>query len=280
MNYIDGPSTRRAILGKQTVRKEGPSVFSRIWRVVTFTCSCFLKFSCLLVVFAVISLLFISLYEYFLRSPYIKLEKVVVTGVGEDIKAELFQMVKLDFEMSLLAINVDELKRQLEKHPWIRSVSVEKQFPHTLSIHAERQEPWAIVASDRLSYMNRWGEVFKDVGEGEPQDLPVITGLPPSGESRQRALNMAVHVLGTLASEEGRWSVAQLSEVHVKGDGSVYLYYFSLPVAIKAQAKDLGNRMADLKKVVEHLNRSGRVGAARTINLEYADGAVVSFKKG
>jgi hypothetical protein len=66
----------------------------------------------------------------------------------------------------------------------------------------------------------------------------------------------------------------------MKGDGSVYLYYSSLPVAIKVRASDLGSRLADLKRVIEHLNKTGRIRMAREINLDYAGGAVVSFRKG
>jgi hypothetical protein len=128
--------------------------------------------------------------------------------------------------------------------------------------------------------MNRWGKVFKEVEEFEPMDLPVVTGIPAEGEGREKPLNTAVLVLSTLEAEKGSWSLRNLSELHVRGDGSVYLYYASLPLTIKARAADLGRRMDDLKKVVEHLNRNGRIRMARGINLEYADGAVVSFRKG
>jgi hypothetical protein len=87
-------------------------------------------------------------------------------------------------------------------------------------------------------------------------------------------------VLSTLEAEKGAWSLKELSEVHVRGDGSVCLYYASLAAAVKVRASELGKRIEDLKRVVDHLNRSGRIRTARSINLEYADGAVVSFRKG
>jgi hypothetical protein len=128
--------------------------------------------------------------------------------------------------------------------------------------------------------MNRWGKIFKDVDEGDPLDFPIVTGFPASGEDTGSILNTAVLVLSTLESEKGAWSLKELSEIHVRGDGSVYLYYESLPAGIKVKASELGKRIEDLKRVVDHLNRSGRIRTAKSINLEYADGAVVSFKKG
>jgi cell division protein FtsQ len=232
------------------------------------------------IILAVVSVSFLALYEYLIRSPYIRLEKAEVTGVDEGIKEELLEMAHLDFETSLLTVNMAELKSKLEQHPWIRSIHVEKNYPHTLTIRAEKEEPWAIVAGETLHYMNRWGKVFKEVEEFEPMDLPVVTGIPAEGEGREKPLNTAVLVLSTLEAEKGNWSLRNLSELHVRGDGSVYLYYASLPVSVKARAADLGRRMDDLNKVVEHLNRNGRIRMAKGINLEYADGAVVSFRKG
>jgi cell division protein FtsQ len=280
MNLIDDPSTRRAILKGQEVMREKPSSLRSTWKVFTFLLSCVLKFSCLVLILAVVSVSFVALYEYLIQSPYIRLERVVVMGVDEDLKEELLEMAQLDLEASLLSVNVGELKEKLEHHPWIRSIDVEKHFPHTLTIRAEKEEPWAIVAGEGLRYMNRWGKVFKEVDECEPMDLPVVTGIPAEGEGREKPLNTAVLVLSTLEAEKGRWSLGHLSELHVRGDGSVYLYYSSLPVAIKARAVDLGRRMEDLNKVVEHLSRTGRIHTAKGINLEYAEGAVVSFRKG
>jgi hypothetical protein len=280
MDRFDDPATRRAILKRQSVRRESESIFFKVWKVFHFAFSCFLKFSCLVLVLAFFSALFVFLYDNLLRSPYIKLDRVVVFGVDETMRNELLELGQLDFEMSLFAINLDEVKERLEKHPWVKSVSVEKQFPHTLAIRVEREEPWAIVSADKLRYMNRRGRIFKEVEDGEPIDFPIVTGIPMSGENVGKRVETAVHVLGVLETEKEDWSVEHLSELHVRGDGSVYLYYSSLPFGIKIRSDELANRMEDIKKVVEHLNRSGRIRMAKGINLEYADGAVVSFKKG
>lgn len=280
MDLFDDPATRRAILKRQSVQRESESILSKIWKVVHFTVSCFFKFSCLVVVLALISALFVFLYDNLLRSPYIRLERVVVLGVDEAMKDELLEMAQLDFEMSLFAVNMDEVKEGLEKHPWVKSISLEKQFPHTLAIRVEREEPWAIVAGDKLRYMNRWGRIFKEVEDGDPIDFPIVTGIPVTGENTGKPVDTAVQVLGVLDAEKGNWSMEHLSELHVRGDGSVYLYYPSLPCGVKVRADEVANKMNDLKKVVDHLNRSGRIRTAKGINLEYADGAVVSFKKG
>jgi cell division protein FtsQ len=280
MDFFDDPSSRRAMLKRQSVRREKESILPKLWRVVRFIGSCFFKFSCLVLILVLFSGIFIYAYDHLLRSPYIRLERVVVVGVDESMKNELLERAQVDYETSLFAINLEEVKERVEKHPWVRSVSVEKQFPHTLAMRVEREEPWAIIAGETLRYMNRNGRVFKEVEEGDPLDFPVVTGIPASGDPTGRSVATAVQVLSTLENEKGSWSVEHLSELYVRGDGSVTLYYSSLPFGVKVRADELADRMEDLKKVVEHLNRSGRIRTAKGINLEYADGAVVSFKKG
>lgn len=242
--------------------------------------SSLLKFSFILVSLVVISLLFLSLYGYLLTSPHIRLEQVIFEGVDEQTKGELLKMSDLNFELSLLAIDVNELKMTMESHPWIRSVDLEKRFPHTLVIRVEKEEPWAIVAQETLYYMNGWGEIFKEVDSGENFDYPVITGISSEGEERAKDLACALEALKGLASEKAPWSLESLSEVHVKGGGEVSLYFSFLPVVVNLKGGDLPTRMDDLKKLVEHLERTGRIHRVRGINLDYRDAAVVAFKKG
>ena len=85
--------------------------------------------------------------------------------------------------------------------------------------------------------MNRKGRIFKEVEEGDPLDFPIVTGIPAGALETDRRVETAVQVLGALESEKGQWSAEQLSEVHVRGDGSVYLYYSFLPFGVKVQGR-------------------------------------------
>jgi cell division protein FtsQ len=270
---------RKPVLKKQVVDRTKKGKFSEFLRTARRISTWVFRGSLLLVGLVMISLLFVSLYRCLLTSPYIRLEQVVVTGVDEKLKTELLQMAKLNSDMSLLAIDLSELKRRLEQHPWIRTVNLEKHFPHTLVIRAEKEEPWAIVVMDKLYYMNRWGKIFKALEPGDETNFPVITGIPKDEEGTQRLIAIAVGVLKTLEAEKDPWSVKDLSEVHVREDGDVALYFSGLPATIKIRGSDLAQRMEDLKKVVNHLNSTGRIDMVRTIDLDYTEGAVVVFKK-
>ncbi len=271
---------RRSVLKRQTVRKKKRGNHTTLWKAVSLVGVHFVKFSCLVVALVMISLLFVSLYEYLIQSPYIRLERVVFSGVDEDMRVELIELAGLTPDMSLLAIDLKEIRENMEKHPWIRSVKPEKRFPHTLAVRAKIEEPRAVVVLDKLYFMNRWGKIFKEIDPMGELDYPIITGVSMTRPEMKKHLMRAAHVLNILNSQKSPWSLKDLSEVHVKRNGNIALYFTSFPGVIQARGKDFGSKIDDLKKVVEHLDRTGRTQMVRGINLDYRDGAVVSFKNG
>ena len=180
---------RQSVLKKQLVAKEKKRRFEDFTRIFRTMGSWVLKGSLLVVALLGISFLFVTLYGYLLKSPYIKLEEVVITGVDEKLKSQLMEMAQLDFEASLLAINLKEVKSSLEKHPWVGSVDLEKHFPHTLMIRVEKEVPKAIVAMDKLYYVNPSSKVFKALDPSDETDFPVITGVSGKEEDKQKLLS-------------------------------------------------------------------------------------------
>jgi cell division septal protein FtsQ len=229
-------------------------------------------------VITVVSISFLALYHYLLTSPYMRLERVEVAGADTKMRDELIDMCDLDAGQSLLSLHLYELKRKMEAHPWIRAVKLERRFPHTLEIEVERQVPAALARMDDFYYVNRWGEMFKKVSETDDTDLPVITGLSADASEVQKELNQAMHVVKVLESEEGDWSVSQLSEIHVSKDGAMSLYFNHMKAEVTFMWNELADKMDGLKKVAGHLNESGKTEMVTRINLNYVDGAVVSFK--
>lgn len=271
---------RKPVIKRQAVKRRGRQKPSNIWRTTYLLGSYGFKLSLMLAVVAGISFMFLSVYQYLLSSPYIRLERVVIKGVDGDLKRALLRMSQLSVDTSLLAIKMNELRQRIERHPWIRSVSLEKRFPHTLIIRAEKEKPMAVVIMDGLHYMNREGKIFERVEQTGQIDYPIITGLSARGSDREMKYGLAARVLEILQAEKGPLSLEELSEIHVRDKTSVSLYFLSVPAVIQADGSLLGKKMGELKRLVEHLNRTGHIHVVRAINLDYRDGAVVSLKEG
>lgn len=272
------PIFKEPVLKKQSVKKKKRNRLSGLRKNLVLMGGIFVKVLCVLLALVIISFTFVSLYEYLLKSPLLRLEEVIVEGVDEELKGGLMKIADLNSDLSLLAIDIHELKKKMESHPWIRSVNLEKRFPHTLVVQAKKEEPWAVVTLDKLYYMNQWGTLFKEADPKGHLDYPVITGVARHGEGNEKDLQTAVRVLKILESEKEPWSLKDVGEVHVRKDGDVYLYFSSLPAVIQSNSFGLEKRMKDLKKVVAHLNDTGRTQLVKSINLNYRDGAVVAYR--
>lgn len=272
---------KRSVLAKQSIKKRRKkrslfAVFDFISRIGFG----FAKIFCLVLAVAVISFSFIYIYHYLLTSPYMKLRQVEVNGVDGKTKHDLIQIGGLNSELSLVSLNLEKLKQKMEAHPWIRSVNLERRFPHSLIISAEKQIPSALVVMEKIHYMNRHGEIFKEVRDSEKMDLPIITGVSRDILENRERLYRAACVIRILESEKGLWSLSELSEIHLKRNRGMSIYFSHLAAEIKVTVDDLADKMDGLKKVAEHLNRTGRIHQVDRIDLNHVDGAVVSFRKG
>lgn len=275
------PTKTQSVLARQAVSRKGRKNHSHLGlRTLLPFFRGLMKVSLATVVLAVVSLLFLSMYHYFLTSPYLRLHHVVIEGVDRSLKHQLLKMSGLSPDMSLLALNLNVLKTKLEKDPWIRSIEVEREFPNTLVIKAEKEDPWAILLSDGMYYVNRYGEVFKKVGNSEAMDFPLITGIRLGDKNWRGELDEATQVMNELDGEKRPWSLGNLAEIHMENGYGCTLYFEGFDAGIEVNSRSLRSEVPELRRVVEHLTEIGKIGEVTSIDFNYADGAVVSFREG
>ncbi len=269
---------KKPALKRQAVKRKKRKKPSPLWKLTVLLGTSTLKLSFLLAGLTLLSLLFLSIYQFLLTSPYIRLEQVVIEGVEKELKHELREMSQLTTDTSLLAIRLNDVKKRLEKHPWIQTIHVERRFPHTLIIQAKKEKPRALVVTDGFYYMNRLGKIFEKVDPTGDMDFPLITGIYVTGEEMERQLKLAAHILRELEREKETWSLEELSEIHLEKEGHVSLYFRSLPAAIILDGTQMEKKMDDLKRLVQYLEEKGQIRTVKRINLDYKDGGVVSFR--
>lgn len=268
---------RKSILDKQSIKRRNPKKASNLFRIIRSVSSLSFKIGLLFSAIVGISVLFLYLYQYIISSPYIKLEQVIVTGAEQGIKQELIEISKLDSDQSLLTINLKAIKAKMERHPWVRSVDLEKRFPHTLIVKVEKEIPCAVVALDRMFYMNRWGKLFKELDRTDYMDYPIVTGIV-NEEKMDYSLRFAARILDLFKTSSGAWSLNELAEIHFNNKDNVSLYSMSVPAVIKIGSNELALKGDLLKKTIKHLTKTGRIHMVKTIDLEYGNDAVISYR--
>lgn len=249
-------------------------------KIIKYIGSGIIKVFLLFSFISIVSFSFLSVYYYLLESPYIKLEQIAIEGIEGEIRDEVIQACNLHSGLSLIALNLYELKQKIENHPWIKSARLERQFPHTLLLKAEKEIPFALVLMDRIYCMNREGKIFTEANELNTLDLPVITGYYKATSKSSEQMNRAVHFMNMLASEEPPWTLENLSEIHINENGSMSIYFKHIHAEIVLNGDKFASKMAGLRKITGHLIQTDRIDSVNRINLDFMDGAVVSFKRG
>jgi hypothetical protein len=154
-----------------------------------------------------------------LDHSYFSVHEITVKG-GERIGgSEIVAMAGLSHGMNLWKIDSRAIERNIARHPWVKRVSVRREFPHRVVVVVEERVPRAIAVLDRLYYVDEEGKIFKEVKPGEKVDLPFLTGLSARAAGRrdlaeriQEALELHELLAGrSLPVSEIRFSEAGLT---------------------------------------------------------------------
>jgi len=268
---------RRSVLDCQSVkrgRKGGFVLFRRTLGQLGFG---LIKMFLFILGLGGLSLASISGSRLLSSSPYFALRNIVVTGVTDDVREEVVRLSGLRGGESLLRIDPAALKGNIEAHPWVKSALLKKQFPHTLHIEAEKEEPVAVVLLERMYLMDREGTVFKELERDESVDFPVVTGLSTGDGKNGAWLKGVASLLSAVYSADTSISAKELSEIHVEADGALSIYFNQLPFKVFFGKDDFIRKIGSLTHIIGHLRGTHRLHQARSIDLSPSDGAVVAF---
>jgi hypothetical protein len=117
-----------------------------------------------------------------LASKLFILQKIEVSEVSSRSPLDASSVIGLAKipigKLNLVDLDLDSIEKRILVHPWIRSVRLEKKFPHTLSIQPEVREPVALLrdTQGRLAYVDSDAFLFGPVKMGTSSDLPLLGG--------------------------------------------------------------------------------------------------------
>jgi cell division protein FtsQ len=227
---------------------------------------------------AEVSRLTIRLHNFLLYHPYFSVQEIQVRG-GEKIGgSEVVAMAGLSHGMSIWKIDSAGIENKVGKHPWVKQVLVRREFPHRVVIEVEERSPRAVVIMGKLYYVDSEGFVFKEVGEGERVDFPLLTGLRQAelvsrAYSTRQKIQEAIRLNDLMAK-----SSLPLSEIHFNAAGGLMLYPMGRSVALHFGWGDWEAKIKRLQRVLEIWK--GREGFLAALDLRFRDQVVARFKKG
>jgi cell division septal protein FtsQ len=219
----------------------------------------------------------ISARAFIVDSPYFYVREIQVRGGNKVGGSEIVAIAGLRHGMNLWKIEPAAIENKIAKHPWVRRVLVRREFPRRIVIEVEERKPRAIVAMGRLYYVDSDGIVFKEVGEGENVEFPMLTGLRPE---ELTAANPAIRSriqdairLGELMAKDSH----SLSEIHFESSDRLVLYTTAYPVALRMGSGDWEAKLQRLDRVLTLWK--GHENRLASLDMSFRDQVVARLRK-
>lgn len=114
----------------------------------------------------------------------------------------------------------------LQADPWISSATVSTDLPNSVFVKVVERDARALASIDsHLFLVDVGGDIFKECEEGDPHDLPVVTGIDSDMVARDREavtirLRRALDLLADL-EQAGLAKRFPIQELHIERDTSV-----------------------------------------------------------
>ena len=220
-----------------------------------------------------------ALLAFLVFLPYFNLQHVDVTGTQRLSRDEVIEAAEIEAGINLLTVNLRAIPKRLKRHPWIRSASVYRRFPGQLILEIEERTPRAILAAEKLYYVDEQAEFFSRLLPGDSVRLPLFALVHPSdlhkrGPEIREMIRKGLGLVDLIDRTGSALDVSRISEIRIDPDEGLTVHTGTGRILVLGEGgfEHKLKRYARLKKF---LTRRGQWHNARIINLDFEDRALV-----
>lgn len=117
-------------------------------------------------------------HRYALTTPRFAIQSVDVEGARRFTADRIQTLAGVEQGSNVFALDVAAATARLRSDPWIAEARLTRRLPGHVRIEVREREAGALaVIGERLFLVTPAGEIFKPFEEGDPHDLPTVTGL-------------------------------------------------------------------------------------------------------
>jgi cell division septal protein FtsQ len=156
-------------------------------------------------------------------------------------------------------------------------VRINRYFPDGVSIAITEREPIAIVNMGFIYYLDKKGNVFKVLNQGDKLDFPVVTGfsedeLGSDPKGTREALEATCDLLKILR-EKGAFILADVSEIHYDKGYGFTLFTASGALPVKVGSDDFSAKVERFARIYRDL--MVQMPSIHYIDLDFTDKIIV-----
>ncbi|HEU0219796.1 MAG TPA: cell division protein FtsQ/DivIB [Gallionella sp.] len=214
-----------------------------------------------LMAFSVLAVLYGAVYYTVHLPGLFPLRSVHLGAAPQRVVAEkVLAVARNEVRGNLFTVDIERLRQSLERLPWVRSVTVRREFPDRLAVQLEEHQ--ALARWNNSALVNMQGEVFSAESE---QALPGFIGQ--TGDSSEVAQRYA-QFSRQLAALNLQVAQLALSPRHA------WQLRLSNGMVLELGREEMQQRLARFVAVYPY-SLAGQAGSVRYVDMRYRNGFAV-----
>jgi cell division protein FtsQ len=200
-------------------------------------------------------------------------EQINISGNTRIKEKEILKRSGLRQGESSIFFFEDAVEENILRNPWVKSISVRKEFPKKVYIEIVEEEVYCLLFNEdgELYYLSKVGKRLGPANFDEGLDFPVLIG---EGINNPDLVKEALQILElSLRSKVLNWS--RISEVHLDSIYGINLFTIDKK-QIEFDSKNIVNKWRKIEKIISHAEM---LGIKETyINISSESIGVVNFE--
>jgi cell division protein FtsQ len=203
-----------------------------------------------------------GVHRYAQTTPRFSATNIEIEGTRRLMRQDVLATAGIHEGDNLFSLDIEKAEKALIESPWVSSARVTRRLPGTVRVHLVERDPRAIgVIGGRNFLVSSDGVPFKELGRGDPHDLPVITGIGVQALARDRRAETAriVETLGLFQAYE-KLPVAKkypVQEAHLNSTGDVTLVVGEAGTTLHLGSGPFKRKLLRAERVLEKTLRLG-----------------------
>ena len=237
--------------------------------------------SLIMMILVGVSIVLLIGYLVALSTPLFKLEDVSFKGIKKVSQAQLLQKGGLENGVNLLALNLSEVKKNMESTPWVKNVFLHRELPNKLQVVVTEQQPiFLVLVQQDLYYLNDECLLFKKSEIKDGASIPLLTGLEkkdwtPTGQLKSSILQELIALQRVLSQGGDPFYPNKLSEIHYDPDCGFSLFTRERGIRITLGKEEIPERIKRLERVWAELEKRPNQVLLKGISLQYGQRIIV-----
>ncbi len=199
---------------------------------------------------------------------YFQVQNIRIAGSHITSQAMIREAGGLNYQLNLLNMDRLHCQRLIESMPWVKQVTIQRQWPDTLIVQVKEYQAEAMLVRNnhdgegQFFYLNQSGVVFAKVEAGRDRDYPVITGLEKIVDPQEikSLLQEPLDFLKLTKRNNPNLPAQNISEIHVDRDEGMVLYLVEYPFPIVFGKGEVKKKYSRLRRVLAVLYKNRKEG--------------------